>query len=212
MITFGVHYHYWCWPLDTKSNSPTKSWHGSDIPDNCHFVYTCRVVKSQILHPKIPNNYPKRNRICNFWRSIWKILHPTIFKTNIRYGVRASPPPLFGESTWPENVIFLVQKETIKKKTHQDKNESNSTQHNATLTHQHDWLRLYNIKSQHSAVKYWQLKLVRASVKYWQLTGKFGGRQQVASWGVSHLSVAFQPSTRLLLAPFQFHSSPSLPF
>ena len=39
-----------------------------------------------------------------------------------------------------------------------------------------------------------------------------GGRQQVGSWRVSHLSVAEQPGARRLLLPFfQLHSSQSLP-
>ena len=59
------------------------------IPDICHFPYTGRIFKFKILHPKIPQKYPKSSRICSFLRSIQKILHLTeLFYTGTARGAR----------------------------------------------------------------------------------------------------------------------------
>ena len=60
----------------------------------CHFLYTDRIFKFQILHLKIPQIYPQKSQICSFLRSIWKNLHlteiftraaPVVPVTNMRY-------------------------------------------------------------------------------------------------------------------------------
>ena len=65
------------------------------IPHICHFLYTGRIFKFQILHLKITRIYPKKSKICIFLRSIWKNLHltefftraaPVVPVTNMRYG------------------------------------------------------------------------------------------------------------------------------
>ena len=66
------------------------------IPHICHFLYTGRIFKFQILHLKITQIYPTKSKICSFLRSIWKNLHPTEFftravpvvpVTNMRYAL-----------------------------------------------------------------------------------------------------------------------------
>ena len=39
------------------------------IPHICHFLYTGRIFKFQILHLKMPKIYPQRSQICSFLAS-----------------------------------------------------------------------------------------------------------------------------------------------
>ena len=64
-----------------KHTSYSKKPQPSGIPHICHFLYTGRIFKFQILHPKITRIYPKKSKYVFFLRSIWKNLHLTEFFT-----------------------------------------------------------------------------------------------------------------------------------
>ena len=79
----------------THMDSFKQIWYIWHIPHICHFLYTGRIFKFQILHLKITRIYPKKSKICIFLRSIWKNLHltefftraaPVVPVTNMRYG------------------------------------------------------------------------------------------------------------------------------
>ena len=60
-----------------------------DIPHICHFLYTGRIFKFQILHLKITKIYPKNSKICSFFVfNLQKFTPHRIFYTGSARGAR----------------------------------------------------------------------------------------------------------------------------
>ena len=62
---------------------------GNGIPHICHFLYTGRIFKFQILHLKITQIYPKKSKICIFLAfNLEKFTPDRIFYTGSARGAR----------------------------------------------------------------------------------------------------------------------------
>ena len=89
------------------------------IPHICHFLYTGRIFKFQILHLKITKIYPKKSKICSFFAfnlekftpdRIFTRAAPVVPVTNMRYAkiIKASRCRVLVLRKKVGNVLFSV--------------------------------------------------------------------------------------------------------